>query len=165
MAAVVLLTGVAVSIARCGREKEINAQVMAMKEEQTRQELRMQQEYGCDIYGQYEYPYNTMSQDWSGDQVEGFYYHEITEECKKAGGQFPVIMQVYTYIICEQNDVDYEMVFALIERESKCVWNADGGGQNGHQGPERNLDKILYRQGRSERLAPLEAGTEERDSI
>lgn len=88
MAAVVLLTGVAVSIARCGREKEINAQVMAMKEEQTRQELRMQQEYGCDIYGQYEYP----------------------------------------YIICEQNDVDYEMVFALIERESKCVWNADGGG-------------------------------------
>lgn len=61
------------SIARCGREKEINAQVMAAKEEQTRQELRMQQEYGCDIYGQYEYPYNTMSQDWSGDQVEGFY--------------------------------------------------------------------------------------------
>lgn len=60
VAAVVLLTGVAVSIARCGREK--------------------------------------------------------------------VIMQVYTYIICEQNDVDYEMVFALIERESKCVWNADGGG-------------------------------------
>lgn len=39
-----LLTGVAVSIARCGREKEINAQVMAAKEEQTRQELRMQQE-------------------------------------------------------------------------------------------------------------------------
>ena len=112
------------SIARCGREKEINAKVMAAKEEQTRQELRMQQEYGCDIYGQYEYPYNTMSQDWSGDQVEGFYYHEITEECKKAGGQFPVIMQVYTYIICEQNDVDYEMVFALIERESKCVWNS-----------------------------------------
>ena len=128
MAAVVLLTGVAVSIARCGREKEINAKVMAAKEEQTRQELRMQQEYGCDIYGQYEYPYNTMSQDWSGDQVEGFYYHEITEECKKAGGQFPVIMQVYTYIICEQNDVDYEMVFALIERESKCVWNAAGDG-------------------------------------
>lgn len=32
MAAVVLLTGVAVSIARCGREKEINAQVMETKE-------------------------------------------------------------------------------------------------------------------------------------
>lgn len=110
MAAVVLLTGVAVSIARCGREKEINVQVMAMKEEQTRQELRMQQEYGCDIYGQYEYPYNTMSQDWSGDQVEGFYYHEITEECKKAGGQFPVIMQVYTYIICEQKTVPAEQL-------------------------------------------------------
>ena len=35
---------------------------------------------------------------------------------------------MYTYIICEQNDVDYEMVFALIERESKCVWNAAGDG-------------------------------------
>lgn len=51
----------------------------------------MQQEYGCDIYGQYEYPYNTMSQDWSGDQVEGFYYHEITEECKKAMTFWPRI--------------------------------------------------------------------------
>lgn len=38
-------------------------------------------------------------------------------------------------------------------------------GQNGHQGPERNLDKILYRQGRSERLASLETGSEERDSF
>lgn len=128
MAAVALLAGIAVGAARCGREKEVEARVEAEKEEQTRQELRMQQEYGCDIYGQYEYPYNTMSQDWSEDQVEGFYYHEITEECKKAGGQFPAIMQVYTYILCEQNDVDYEMVFALIERESKCVWNAAGDG-------------------------------------
>lgn len=65
MAAVVLLTGVAVSIARCGREKEINAQVMALKEEQTRQELRMQQEYGLRgaqknlwAYGVHEYEYN-----------------------------------------------------------------------------------------------------------
>ena len=33
------------------------------------------------------------------------------------------------------------------------------------KGPERNLDKILYRQGRSERLASLEAGSEERDSF
>lgn len=85
MAAVALLAGIAVGATRCGREKEVEARVAAEKKEQTRQELRMQQEYGCDIYGQYEYPYNTMSQDWSGDQVEGFYYHEITEECKKAG--------------------------------------------------------------------------------
>lgn len=128
MVAVALMAGIAVGATRCGREKEVEARAAAEKKEQIRQELRMKQEYGCDIYGQYEYPYNTMSQDWSGDQVEGFYYHEITEECKKAGGQFPVIMQVYTYILCEQNDVDYEMVFALIERESKCVWNAAGDG-------------------------------------
>lgn len=31
-----------------------------------------------------EYPFNTMSQDWSGEDMEGFCYHEITDECKAA---------------------------------------------------------------------------------
>ena len=128
VAAVALAVGVTVCFARLGGEEEIEATTYPAENEQAKQELRMQQEYGCNLYGQYEYPYNTMSQDWSGDQVKGFYYHEITEECKRAGGQLPVIMQVYTYIVCEQSGVDYEMVFALIERESRCVWNATGDG-------------------------------------
>lgn len=60
------------------------------------------------------------------EDVEGFYYHEITEECKAEGGSFPVIAQVYTYIVCKNAGVDYEVVFALIEQESSCVWNASG---------------------------------------
>ena len=42
--------------------------------------------YGCkSLYGTYDFPWNTMSQDWGSDQVTGFYYHEISEECKAAG--------------------------------------------------------------------------------
>lgn len=78
------------------------------------------------VPGTLEYPFNTMSFDWGGDQTEGFVYHEISEECKKSGGYFPEEMQIYTYIICQQDDFDYEIVFALIERESHCVWDAVG---------------------------------------
>lgn len=35
---------------------------------------------------------------------------------------------MYTYIICEQNDVDYETVFALIERGEQVRVNAAGDG-------------------------------------
>ena len=63
--------------------------------------------YGCkSLYGTYDFPWNTMSQDWGSDQVTGFYYHEISEECKAAGGELPTIIQVYTYIVCEQNRFD-----------------------------------------------------------
>lgn len=84
--------------------------------------------YGCQLYSVYGFPWNTMSQDWSDEQVEGFYYHEISEECREDGGEFPVIAQVYTYIVCKEYGVDYETVFALIEHESKCRWSAAGDG-------------------------------------
>lgn len=90
--------------------------------------------YGCELYGVYEYPFNVMSQDWSAEDVEGFYYHEISDEAKAAGGTMPVIIQVYTYIVCRQYGVDYEMVFALIERESLCRWDiiGDDGESTGY---------------------------------
>ena len=97
------------------------------------QELQEQEQalYGCSLYGVYSYPFNQMSQDWSEKQVEGFYYHEISDECsKRSVGQMPVIVQVYTYILCQQHNIDYETVFALIEAESDCSWSikgADGG--------------------------------------
>lgn len=82
--------------------------------------------YGCQLYGEYGFPWDVMSQDWSSEQLDGFYYHEISDECREAGGEFPVIAQVYTYIVCQEYGVDYEMVFALIERESRCRWDAEG---------------------------------------
>lgn len=83
--------------------------------------------YGCELHGTYEYPFNTMSQDWGTDDIEGFYYHEIPKEAAAAGGTMPVIMQVYTYIVCKNYGVDYEIVYALIEKESMFKWDAVGG--------------------------------------
>lgn len=81
-----------------------------------------------------DYPFDEMSQDWSAEDIEGFCYHDISEECVKAGGKFPVVMQMYTYIVCKKYNVDYEMVFALIEQESKCVFTASGdnGSSSGY---------------------------------
>lgn len=104
--------------------KEIRAETPEIQEvDVVAEEMKL---YGCELYGIYEYPFNTMSQDWGADDVEGFYYHEISDEAKAAGGTMPVIMQVYTYIVCKQYGVDYEMVFALIERESMCRWDIVG---------------------------------------
>lgn len=58
--------------------------------------------------------------------MEGFRYCEITDECKAAGGKLSVAVQAYTYYLCRQQGVAYEMVIALIERESKCVSSAEG---------------------------------------
>lgn len=105
-------------------EEEQETEEQGMEEPQeTEQDI-----YGCQLHDVYSFPWNTMSQDWSGEQVEGFYYHEISEECRKEGGEFPVIAQVYTYITCKEYGVDYEMVFALIEHESRCRWGAEGDG-------------------------------------
>lgn len=90
--------------------------------------------YGIDdLYGEYGHPWNQMSQDWSVEDVDGFFYHEISDESKAAGGEFPVIAQVYTYIVCKNYGIDYEVVFALIEQESHFVWDAvgDDGGSIG----------------------------------
>ena len=113
--------------------KEIKAETLEIqqKEDIAVDEVTL---YGCELYGVYEYPFNMMSQDWSAEDVEGFYYHEISDEAKAAGGTMPVIIQVYTYIVCRQYGVDYEMVFALIERESLCRWDiiGDDGESTGY---------------------------------
>lgn len=62
--------------------------------------------------------FDTMSEDWGSDDVEGFQFYEIPEEYQKAGGYMPEKMQIYTYIVCENYGVRYELVLALIERES-----------------------------------------------
>lgn len=113
--------------------KEIKAETL---ENQQKEDIAVDEVtlYGCELYGVYEYPFNMMSQDWSAEDVEGFYYHEISDEAKAAGGTMPVIIQVYTYIVCRQYGVDYEMVFALIERESLCRWDiiGDDGESTGY---------------------------------
>lgn len=85
---------------------------------------------GCSLTSVYNYPFNTMSQDWDAEDLIGFRCHEISAEATAAGGYFPPIAQMYTYIVCRQYGVDYETVFALIEHESKCKYDAVGDSGN-----------------------------------
>lgn len=74
--------------------------------------------------------FDTMSEDWSADDVEGFQFYEIPEEYQRTGGYMPEKMQIYTYIVCKNYGVRYELVIALIERESGYVF--DKVGDDGH---------------------------------
>lgn len=111
---------------KSGAQPEATTAAAAETTEETEAQYTQQDIFGCELIGAYDYPFNMMSQDWGSDEVKGFYYHEISDDAKAAGGQMPVIMQVYTYIVCQNYGVDYEMVFALIERESWCKWDAVG---------------------------------------
>ena len=83
----------------------------------------------------YIYPYNLMSADWGVELYEsGFKYYEIPEEYSREGGCFPEVVQAYLWCLCEQRDIDYYIVVALIERESSyfCTASGDGGASKGY---------------------------------
>ncbi|MCD8196113.1 MAG: lytic transglycosylase domain-containing protein [Lachnospiraceae bacterium] len=71
-----------------------------------------------------EYPFTTMSLDWGEDTLEGWYHYDIPDEYVQTGGYFPDAVQVYTYALCTQNDIDYPMVLALVEVESGYKYDA-----------------------------------------
>lgn len=74
---------------------------------------------------QLKYPFNTMSFEWSAEQIAGFKEYQLPEEYKRYGGSFPLEMQQFTYVTCEENGVSYELVLAMIEVESSYQWNAE----------------------------------------
>lgn len=45
------------------------------------------------------YPFNLMSLDWSGEELEGWTRYEVPEDYADHGGYFPECMQQFTYII------------------------------------------------------------------
>lgn len=73
--------------------------------------------------------FDAMPENW-GDDADGFVFYEIPEEYDRTGGYFPENMQVYTYCICEQYGVRYDLVVALIEKESGYTF--DKIGDDGH---------------------------------
>ncbi|MCD7763687.1 MAG: lytic transglycosylase domain-containing protein [Lachnospiraceae bacterium] len=71
-----------------------------------------------------EFPFTTMSLDWGEDTLEGWWHYDIPEEYEQTGGYLPDAVQVYTYALCTQNNIDYAMVLAIIEAESGYKWDA-----------------------------------------
>lgn len=45
------------------------------------------------------YPFNLMSLDWSGEELEGWTRYEVPEDYADNGGYLPECMQQYTYIL------------------------------------------------------------------
>ncbi|MBQ0067588.1 MAG: transglycosylase SLT domain-containing protein [Phascolarctobacterium sp.] len=78
------------------------------------------------------YPFNLMSQDWDGESLQDFKYYEVPEEFAKTGGYMPECFQKFTYIVCDNNGVDYALVLAMIEVESGYRWNVES--KEGSQG-------------------------------
>lgn len=73
--------------------------------------------------------FDTMSEDWGSEDVEGFVFYELPEEYQKTG-YLPEKMQIYIRCLCKQYDVPYALVLAMIERESGYVFDAVGDDGN-----------------------------------
>lgn len=79
----------------------------------------------------YVYPYNTMSADWGAELYEsGFKYYQIPQEYIDEGGCFPEAVQAYLWCLCDERGINYYVVVALIERESRYQWDASGDNGN-----------------------------------
>ena len=65
-----------------------------------------------------------MSHDWGGEELEGWEPYQIPAEYEKTGGYLPECMQQFTYIICQQNGIDYALALAIMEVESGYKWDA-----------------------------------------
>lgn len=96
-------------------------------------------------YSKLPYPFDTMSFDWSGEQIAGFKEYQIPDDYELYGGYFPLEMQEYTYIICKDYGVDYSLIIAMIEIESGYKYDAVGkGGDIGYMqiNQEWHIDRM-----------------------
>ena len=77
--------------------------------------------------------FDTMSEDWGSDDLEGFVFYDLPEQYADKG-YFPEKMQIYTRCLCKQYDVPYALVLAIIEQESGYEFDktGDGGRSKGY---------------------------------
>ncbi len=69
--------------------------------------------------------FDSTPHDWDGEPGKGFVSYELPKEYADTG-YFPEKVQKYTHYICEQNNVPYALVLAVIERESGYKFNIVG---------------------------------------
>lgn len=125
---VVLLTGFCVilfNVKEPEQQKkepeEIQAEVMQNPETMTQTAENIEDKYKV---------FDTMSEDWGSDDLEGFVFYDLPEQYADKG-YFPEKMQIYTRCLCKQYDVPYALVLAIIEQESGYEFDKTGdGGQS-----------------------------------
>ena len=108
--------------------EELKASIEAYQEEQ---EAKAEEEFKAmqESYEELEelsHPFNTMSQDYSAEDIEGFNYYEIPSEYSDYGGYFPKAMQIYLWCICKEKGFDYPTAVAMIEQESGYQYDEVG---------------------------------------
>jgi len=69
-------------------------------------------------------PFNQMSMDWSGADLNGWWRYTIPDEYSRTGGYLPDLVQVFTFCLCKGNNIRYSLVLALIEAESGYHYDA-----------------------------------------
>lgn len=86
-----------------------------------------QEEYDIYTYEAEElpYPFNTMSQDWGADDIEGFVEYTLPDEYLESG-YFPKVMQIFLWCICRDMGFDYPTAVAMIEQETGYEWDLIG---------------------------------------
>jgi hypothetical protein len=123
--AVILAVSVTAVVLTAKEQKKTAAeeepQIVEILQQETEEETEQPETTADD-----EYPFNIMSRDWSGEDLQGFQSYTIPQEYQKEGGAFPDVMQKYTYIVCNQAGVDYAVALAVIEVESGYKWDAVG---------------------------------------
>lgn len=123
LAAVVLTAVIVAAVKLSTADKPQEAET----ESQTGKIITLQQETAPTTQAAEEipYPFNLMSHDWGSEDVAGWVPYKIPAEFERTGGELPECMQKFTYIICNQNGVDYALVLAMIEVESGYKWDAE----------------------------------------
>ena len=96
--------------------EEIQAEVMQNPETMTQTAENIEDKYKV---------FDTMSEDWGSDDLEGFVFYDLPEQYADKG-YFPEKMQIYTRCLCKQYDVPYALVLAIIEQESGYEFDKTG---------------------------------------
>ena len=84
--------------------EEMQAEVMQNPETMTQTAENIEDKYKA---------FDTMSEDWGSDDLEGFVFYDLPEQYADKG-YFPEKMQIYTRCLCKQYDVPYALVLAII---------------------------------------------------
>ena len=87
--------------------------------------------------------FDTRSVVYNEESASDFVFYDIPQEYKDAGGYFPEKIQLYTYYLCKEYGIRYDLVVAVIEKESGYVFDkvGDGGKSIGYMQINENCHK------------------------
>ena len=137
IALIIAVVAVITGVFACGKQEEPQQAAQAEQAEEVKAEdIVIDPAEGGDAEmmdpDNFVYPYNLMSCDWGAGDTDGLTLYEIPEEYQRTGGKLPQVVQVYTYCLCREYEIDYNVIIAMIEVESGYRWDAESGMAYGY---------------------------------